>query len=191
MTEVQRMNEFFKHIPGMIRENTPFMDWLADHGFFSAPASTKYHGAREGGLYEHSKAVALSLQELTERNNLLWMRPESPLIVGWFHDLCKIDQYTEIVDCPGEIMMGTDAPVGYQSHYEFNEQTPIKGHGEKSIIYLAQFVPLTFEEIMCIRYHMGAFYSTEMNDYSKAVEQYQNVLWTHTADMIASKVVGV
>ena len=26
-------------------------------------------------------------------NNLKWERPESPLIVGMFHDLCKIDSY--------------------------------------------------------------------------------------------------
>ena len=58
-------------------------------------------------------------------------------------------------------------------------------------MYLAQFMPLTFEEIMCIRYHMGAFYSAEMNDYSRAVEQVPNVLFAHTADMIASKIQGV
>jgi hypothetical protein len=27
--------------------------------------------------------------------------------------------------------------------------------------------------------------------YSKAVNQYPNVLWTHTADMIASQILGV
>ena len=41
----------------------------------------------------------------------------------------------------------------------------------------------------CIRYHMGAFIDKEQwNDYTRAVEQYPNVLWTHTADMIASHV---
>jgi 23S rRNA maturation-related 3'-5' exoribonuclease YhaM len=30
-----------------------FYDWLIANGFTTAPASTKYHGAFEGGLYEH------------------------------------------------------------------------------------------------------------------------------------------
>ena len=34
------------------------VDWLVERGFFTAPASTKYHGAYEGGLYAHSFEVA-------------------------------------------------------------------------------------------------------------------------------------
>nr|DAR68166.1 MAG TPA: hypothetical protein [Caudoviricetes sp.] len=45
---------------------------------------------------------------------------------------------------------------------------------------------------MCIRYHMGAFTDkSEWNDYTRAVSQYPNVLWTHQADMLASHVAGV
>lgn len=51
---------------------------------------------------------------------------------------------------------------------------------------------LTEEEIMCIRYHMGAFCDkSEWNDYTRAVHKYTNVLWTHQADMLASHVEGV
>ena len=51
---------------------------------------------------------------------------------------------------------------------------------------------LTDEEIMCIRYHMGAFTDkSEWNDYTRAVRNYPNVLWTHQADMLASHVAGV
>ena len=42
---------------------------------------------------------------------------------------------------------------------------------------------------MCIRYHMGAF--TEKEEwrlYTRAVNQFPNVLWTHQADMIASHI---
>lgn len=34
---------------------------LKGDGFFTAPASTKYHGAYEGGLFEHSLNVTISL----------------------------------------------------------------------------------------------------------------------------------
>ncbi len=33
------------------------LDWLKKSDFFTAPASTKYHGAYEGGLLEHSLNV--------------------------------------------------------------------------------------------------------------------------------------
>ena len=53
----------------------------------------------------------------------------------------------------------------------------------------AMYVRLTEEEILCIRYHMGAFGDkAEQDAYSKAVQKNENVLWTHTADMYASQV---
>lgn len=53
-------------------------------------------------------------------------------------------------------------------------------------------IDLTEEEKMCIRYHMGAFTEkSEWEFYSRAVRRYPNVLWTHTADMIASQIKGV
>lgn len=67
------------------------IDYLVSYGFFTAPASTKYHGAYEGGLYLHSVAVTKFLLRLTEDNKLIWRNERSPYIVGMFHDLCKID----------------------------------------------------------------------------------------------------
>lgn len=69
------------------------LKYLALNHFFTAPASTKYHGNYEGGLFDHSFAVAEFLVQLTEDNHLTWKNPRSPYIVGMFHDLCKIDQY--------------------------------------------------------------------------------------------------
>lgn len=66
---------------------------LLDKGFFTAPASTKYHGNYEGGLFDHSYMVARYLKKLTEECRLDWQNPRSPLLVGMFHDLCKMDNY--------------------------------------------------------------------------------------------------
>ena len=96
-----------------------------------------------------------------------------------FHDLCKIDQYRSFMN-------------GESVGWEYNPDTTFKGHGDKSIILLSQFMTLTEEEIMCIRYHMGAFVEKEeWRDYTGAVHRYANVLWTHQADMLASHVVGI
>lgn len=147
---------------------------LRDMNFFTAPASTRFHGNHEGGLFDHSFEVAKTLVKLTGCNNLMWERKESPYIIGMFHDLCKTDYY---------ISNGT-------GHYwEHNDDCLLKGHGEKSVMLLSQFYTLTEEEIMCIRYHMGAFTpKEEWSDYTRAVHTYPNVLWTHHADMIASHV---
>ena len=52
---------------------------------------------------------------------------------------------------------------------------------------------MTDEEIACIRWHMGAYEKDTRlwNYYGNAIAEYPNVLYTHTADMIASKIVGI
>lgn len=190
MTEIQRLNDFLKICPDMIRENKPFIDYLTNEGFFNAPASTKYHGNHPGGLYEHSMKVYDHLYNLTTNCGLCWMREESPFIVGFFHDLCKIDQYKEIIDVPGKVMFGNDEPEGQKQHYEYNNELLLSGHGAKSVMILSTFLQLTEEEMLCIRYHMGAYEKDDWTGYDLAIRKYPNVLFTHTADMLASKVDG-
>ena len=150
-----------------------FENYLKDCGFTTAPASTKYHGNYAGGLFDHSLAVMDTLVQLTHDNNLKWQRSISPKVVGLFHDLCKIDQYLLL-----------------DGQYVYNDNLVLKGHGDKSVIYLSQFMTLTEEEILCIRYHMGAYEKDDWQRYDLAIRKYPNVLWTHHADMIASKVIG-
>lgn len=161
-----------------IRPHLPFeaMVYLSDHGFFDAPASTKYHGAYEGGLFDHSMNVTRALVQLTRDNNLVWRRKESPWIIGFFHDLCKTDQYRKTQE-------GT---------WEYRKDTLLKGHGDKSVMMLSELTKLTEEEIVCIRYHMGAFCEKEeWGDYTAAIHKWPNVLWTHMADMLAAHVTEV
>ena len=56
---------------------------------------------------------------------------------------------------------------------------------------LSRWLQLTEEEILCIRYHMGAYETKDWDFFDKAIRKYPNVLWTHTADMYASKVKDV
>ena len=174
------------------------VDYLRTYGFFAAPASTKYHGNYEGGLIEHSIAVTKFLVQLTKDNHLTWKNPRSPYVVGMFHDLCKIDQYIPQYELREELK---PAPLNNPKSttfvktlcgYDYNPDTLLKGHGDKSVMLLSQFYRLTEEEICCIRYHMGAFTpKEEWNDYTGAIHSYQNVLWTHHADMLASHVAGI
>ena len=149
-----------------------FMDKM---NFFTAPASIGRHGNYEGGLFDHSLCVTQCLISLTERLGLKWERQRSPYIVGMFHDICKCDNYQKINEV-----------------WEYKKDSILNGHGEKSVIMLQQALLLTQEEIMCIRWHMGAFDDKEnWKFYSRAVNKYPNVLYTHTADMIASQIAEV
>ena len=176
---MNRTDRMQKYIAMMgYKENTISVTTLRDLGFFDMPASIKYHGAYSGGLFDHSAQVATELVDLTCRLGLEWERPESPFIVGMYHDLCKCDQY----------VFNDDTGV-----WEYNRDMIIPGHGEKSVIMAQKFTDLTDEEIACIRWHMGA-YETDTalwKYYGRAIEKYPNVLYTHTADMIASKIKDV
>lgn len=190
---IQDFIDIWKKMGGnddLVINNEKLMGYLTSSGFFTVPASTKYHGAYDGGLYEHSRFVAMRLHVLTINNDLKWERPESPFIIGMFHDLCKCDQYKKVdgslVDI-GSTQISTN--TGY--HYEFNDKTLLKGHGSKSVMILSQFINLTEEELLCIRYHMGPYEKEEWTEFDSAIHKYQNVFWTHAADMLASKVDGV
>lgn len=166
---------------------------LNGNGFFTAPASTKYHGAYEGGLFDHSLNVTRVLLHLTEDCHLLWSRPESPYIIGMFHDICKQDLYrhpfrdVEIYASDGTVIKEIDT-----DRWEYNPDVLLKGHGDKSVMLLSGYLQLTMEEILCIRYHMGAFTDQkEWNDYTRAIHKSPNVLWTHHADMIAAHILEV
>ena len=168
----ERINIFDEQMSEFVTKE--FKDYLITNGFFSAPASTKFHGSYPGGLFDHSIVVMTTLLELTKKNDLHWSNPRSPYIIGMFHDLCKIDQY--LFD-------------DISKTYRWNSKQQIEGHGDKSVKLLSQFYELTEEEIDCITHHMGAFNDTAAQQaYTAAVKKNENVLWTHVADMIASQV---
>ena len=149
---------------------------LDEMGFFDAPASHKYHGVFPGGLFEHSEDVTRNLVYLTQQLGLEWQKPRSPYLVGMMHDLCKCDLY--ILQPDGS--------------YTYHENRPLTGHGDKSVILAQQIADLTEEEVLCIRWHMGAYDDAKnWSAIGAAIEKYPNVLYTHTADMIASRINGV
>ena len=168
--------EKYKHFMSDVLTKIPLYV-LNDWGFFTAPASTKYHGAYDGGLFDHSLETAKALVELTEKLGLKWERPESPYIVGMYHDLCKCDLYVKDFET---------------RKYTYNPDIVVPGHGDRSIIMIQKYIKLTDEEIVCIRWHMGAFDdSKNWEYYGRAVERCPLVLYTHTADMIASRIRGI
>ena len=179
MTKEERINKFAlimdKHLELM--DVSRLVNGLDKLNYFTQPASINHHGNYEGGLFDHSWAVMKALVDLTEKLELSWCSKSSPYVVGLLHDLCKCASYK------------FNEETGL---YEYNKNPVMTGHGELSVIMAQQLIELTPEEILCIRWHMGAYDDKEnWNKLGRAIEICPNVLYTHTADMIASRVNGI
>lgn len=161
------------------------LEWLDSEGsdFFTAPASTRYHGAYEGGLCEHSLHVYDCLCSYLERERVkeqygLEYTEESIAIASLLHDLCKINLY-RVSYRNAKNEQGVWEKVPY---YEYHDMLPY-GHGEKSVYIVSGFMRLTRDEAMAIRWHMGFSGEENTNTIGKALELYPLALATHIADM--------
>ena len=157
--------------------------------FLYAPASTKFHCNYEGGLMEHSVNVVDNLLLLTEKMNLKWQRPESPIIIGLLHDICKTYDY-EVTYRNTKVkneFTGRDEWVQVPQ-YVTNDLLPFGNHGDKSVMMLVNMgLKLTQEEMACIRYHMGYSEGQQIfNAYGNAKSKWFNCLWTNVADEMSA-----
>lgn len=147
----------------IIREGLgDLLKWLDTTDFYYAPASRRFHGNHEGGLVEHSLNVYDSLKKIIEINNIQSITKDSIAVVSLFHDICKINYYKKTWRNKKD-----DAGLWTKVEcYEINDIFPF-GHGEKSCVLLREFIKLTKDELLAIRYHMGGFdISVKGGDYS-------------------------
>lgn len=157
--------------------------YLEENDFFVAPASTKYHGNYEGGLAEHSLNVYELLKEKNRQYDL-GLSEETIIISSILHDICKVNLYHKCTK--NRKNEKTQKWESYEG-YGFEDDFPV-GHGEKSVIRLQQFIKLTRDEILMIRWHMGSNDEnwSNTNSLNKSFEMCKGALALHTADMEAS-----
>ena len=164
------------------------LDYLASPGcdFFTAPASTRFHGAYEGGLCEHSLNVYDCLCDYMHRERVkelygLGCTEETLAIVSLLHDVCKINCYKpSFRNVKDEHGVWQKVPS-----YEFEDALPY-GHGEKSVYILSGFLRLTREEAFAIRFHMGFSGTEDARNVSRAFEMFPLAFALSIADMEAS-----
>lgn len=169
------------------------LEWLDRNGFFTAPASTKYHLAIPGGLALHSLNVyrrlreigaVATLQEIGAEDAMRKINgghsfdlgtdlEESVAIMGLLHDVCKTDCYHQDPKARA---------------YTYQDPLPM-GHGEKSVYMITKYMKLLDTEALAIRWHMGA-YDDAVKGGSKAFNDAMKLtgwVWRlHQADMIAA-----
>ena len=137
--------------------------WLEDEtDFFTAPASTKYHGSFPGGLLDHSLNVYARMVEIAERDLLPHGLPgaldqedvETMTILALLHDVCKVNTYT--LEPGRRKVEGTRNQWEDCEIYAAHDLLPL-GHGEKSLYLIQKHMDLHDDEAMAIRWHMGAY----------------------------------
>ena len=161
------------------------LQMLEESDFFTAPASTKFHGACEGGLAQHSINVHRCLAEKAASfpNGVLnGISSETLAIVSLLHDVCKIGCYkSDLKNVKNELGQWVKVP-----YYVHDDSNPY-GHGEKSVDMIRDFMKLTEEEKYAIRWHMGPYTGEkDWQNFGKSVEKYPLVLALFEADMEAT-----
>jgi hypothetical protein len=168
---------------------------LLDHlegetDFYSAPASTRYHGAEPCGLIRHSLLVFANGIELAPV-----MLKDGPDRYGLstaclFHDLCKANMYES------KLRNVKDEKTGEwkkEAFYMVRQDYISFGHGIESLLRLSSFVDLSEAWRHAVRWHMGAYdvSQTDKIAMEKALAKYREVLFLQTADMQAGIVEGI
>ena len=158
------------------------MSWLEESSFFSDPASTKYHGAYDGGLCEHSVNVWQELVRLLKAYPEIKVSAETAAIIALLHDVCKIGCYKQELRNKKVNGVWVQQPT-----YVFQEDFCFGGHGSKSVYLIQKHMALTDEEAVAINCHMGSW-DRSPSDYGvgNAYERFPLAWLLHVADESAT-----
>ncbi len=163
------------------------LEFLEKSDFFTAPASTRFHGAYEGGLLQHSLNVYECLVDFLARPRVkerykLNPTAETTAITALLHDVCKVNFYTVQMRNSKNDKTGQWEKIPF---YTIDDKLPY-GHGEKSVYMVSGFMRLSREEAMAIRWHMGFSGIEDKNTIGKALEMFPLAFALSVADMEAS-----
>ncbi len=193
MTETEKDREEFLNIYNSCikREGArQLLDYLSSSScdFFTAPASTRFHLSRDGGLLRHSLNVYHCLKDYLAREKVkneygLSYSDESIAVAALLHDLCKTNIYKR-----GFRNVKDDNGVWQKVPTYETEDTLPYGHGEKSVYIISGYMKLTREEAFAIRYHMGFSYGgdEEKRNVGKAFTMFPLAAALSFADMEAT-----
>ena len=189
-----------------------YLEWLETTDFFEAPASTRFHLSRPGGLCTHHLHTYWRLRERymeeKQRNmpgpvELTPEEEESIAIVALTHDACKIDLYkmepkNQKTYDPDKVKAAQRWQIKHDAlgdfiwetvmGYKHDEELPY-GHGEKSVYIVSSFMKLSREEAMAIRWHMGfsdISFKGGSQDVGTAFGKYPLAVMMHIADLEAT-----
>ncbi len=158
--------------------------WLEGTDFFTAPASTIYHDACNGGLVQHSLRVYNKMVELLGIASFCEVDWKAALLTALVHDWCKIGLYERFMKNVKNEATGSWEQTPAFRHAK--TQIPL-GHGTTSMFMAGKFFKLTTEQALAIRWHMGVYQvsETEKPDLFRSNESYPMVYLIQFADQLS------
>ena len=160
--------------------------YLDEIGFYTAPASTRFHGAEAGALATHSinvmdcaRSIAISL--LGKK----WYaaHQDSITICALLHDLGKAGQFGKPLYIENILKSGKASD---SQPFKTNDDLMTLPHEIVSVIEATKFIDLTEDEQRAIAWHNGLYGIFKYDIQGKENELYMII---HFADMWASRVI--
>ncbi|MBR6012206.1 MAG: HD domain-containing protein [Selenomonadaceae bacterium] len=158
MTIFERYENLKSKVEKRREEFLKFMEFVEKKTeYLTAPASTKFHLCKEGGLLEHSVNVSETLLKI--KNSLApEISDESCVIVGLLHDLGKAGmpnnpQYIKNEPTPKQKQWGYPASIPYK----FNTNLIYLSVPIRSLYLIGDKISLTEAEVQAIIYHDGQY----------------------------------
>ena len=173
--------------------------YLEINGFFTAPASTQYHCAFEGGLCAHTLEVydaLVSLCIMTDNDE----NSDTIKIIALFHDIAKMSLYEESVInekvyCDTGTNMDAKGRFNWCSRmgYKTRSVDTREVYGDKyftAYLLISRFIPLSEEEMVILVNQYSAFDNAGFanKELSTLMGRYPKIALLHSADIISSYV---
>lgn len=162
------------------------LEYMDNAGFYTAPASTKYHGAVEGGLADHSINVWRIATQTAQAITGVDMETieNSIVITSLLHDLGKVGQFGKPLYVDNVLKKG----ISEAQPYKTNPDLRTLPHEVVSIVEIQKYIKLTEEEQQAICFHNGMYC-----DFRNDIKGHETPLYLilHFADMWASRVLEV
>lgn len=171
---------------------------LKNSDFFTAPASTKFHGAYKGGLCQHCLNVYYNLVnqvKLFENLDECCYDKNTIKIVALLHDMSKMNYY-EVTSKNKKIYCEDGDKRDELGRFKWISECGYKkrdkvftygNHEANAEFMVRHFIPLTIDESVAILHHMGGMsFDSSQENIGEIFNEYQLSLLLHIADMQSS-----
>jgi 23S rRNA maturation-related 3'-5' exoribonuclease YhaM len=160
------------------------LKYMDEAGFYTSPASTKYHGAAAGQLAVHSLNVcnaAIDVATAWCGENWVDNNINSIVICALLHDLGKAGQFNKPYYVDNVLKTGQSKA----QPFKVNDELMTLDHELVSVIEASKYIKLTEDEQRAIAWHNGLYGLFKYQIAGKETPLYMII---HFADMWASRV---